>query len=239
MFDNLKTDESIQQEADVLGGYSALESDVYDFAINMAYVDHSKSGAMSLNLICKDRHGNNLRQTLWMTSGKDKGCLNYFVDRDGKKQYLPDFNKANAIALLTVGKEISELAPETKVINVYDFDQRKELPKEMPVVTELVGQEITFGVLKQIVDKNIKDDKGNYVPSGETREENVIDKVFRTADQKTVAEIRAEQDTAVFYDMWIGKNRGVTRNRAKGVAAGASTGQTASAAKPKESLFSK
>lgn len=132
---------------------------------------------------------------------------------------------------------------EEKVVNLYDFEAKKELPKNVIVLTDVIGKPITVGVIKQIVDKNVKDSSGNYVPSGETREENVIDKAFHQESKRTVSEIRAGLDEAVFYPKWVEKNQGKPpRNRAKG--AEGKTGApgqppaAGQAAKPKSSLFS-
>ena len=238
---NLKTDDSIQEDKDVLGGgYRPLESGLYDLTIESAYVGTSQGGAVSLNIVAKTEDQQTVRQTLWMTSGKAKGCKNYYEDANGTRKYLPGFTSANNLCLLTVGKEIGDLEPEEKVINLYDYDAKKELPTKVQMIVELVGQEITAGVVKQTVDKNVKDGNGNYVPSGETRDENEISKFFRKRDGMTVAEIKAEAAEAVFKTQWAEKNTGVTINKAKGLSGAAGVPQQAntSAPKPAKSLFS-
>lgn len=220
MFDNLKEDSSIEQEKDRIGGGTyLLDSGVYDMVIDMAYIDTSKGGATSVNMHFKGQNGENLRQQFWVTSGKAKGCKNYYLDKDGKKQYLPGFNQANSISKLATGKPLAELDHATKTIKVYDFAARKEQPVDKEVLTELLGQPITLGVIRQTVDKNVKNAAGDYVASGETRDENEIDKAFRTSDKLTNAEIQAGETTPVFYDKWKEKNTGETRNKAKGPAA--------------------
>ena len=118
---------------------------------------------------------------------------------------------------------------------MYDFDLKKEVPTKVQVLMELDGKPITLGVIKEVVDKNTKNDAGVYVPSGETREQNEIDKVFNTETGLTVAEILADVDEAVFKGQWAEKNTGKTRNKAKG---GAATAAPA-AAGPKKVLFQK
>ena len=239
---NLTTDDSIQEEKDVLGGgFKPLETDLYDFTVDTAYISTSAGGAVALNLNLLTSADQKVRQTLWMTSGTAKGCKNYYEDAQGNRKYLPGFNAANSLCLLTVGKEISELEPEEKVINLYDHDAGKEIPTKVQMLVELLGQEITAGVIKQIVDKNVKDGNGTYVPSGETREENEIDKFFRTRDGMTVAEIKAEAEEPAFKEQWVAKNQGVTRNKAKGLSGTAGAPPASPAAntpKPTKSLFS-
>ncbi len=240
MLENLKRDTTVENETDFLGG-GVLDSALYDFVVNMAYFDTSKGGANSLNLELKAANGATMRTVLWITSGTAKGCKNYYEDKQGKRRYLPGFNQANAICMLGIEKEISNVVPEKKVIKVYDFDAKKEVPTEKDVIMELIGAQITCGVVKQVVDKNVKNAAGDYVPSGETREENEIDKCFRTADGMTVAELTSGETEPAFKAKWDEKNAGKVRMRAKGAtaanAASASSPATAGAGAQTESLF--
>lgn len=237
---NLATDESIANEKDSIGGGGVLDSGLYPATVSLAYVTKSSGGATGLVLKAKTDQGRDINQTLWMTSGTAKGAKNFY-EKDGVKNYLPGFIAANALALLTVGKEIGQLDTETKVVNVYSFDAKAEVPTKVEMVMDLVGKDIIIGVIKQTVDKNVKDGNGVYVPSGETREENEIDKFFRASDKMTTAEIRAAANDPVFYDTWAGKWTGQVRNKAKGASgtAGAPKGAAAGAGtkKPTTSLF--
>lgn len=239
MLANLTTDNTIEDERDYLGGSRVRESGLHPFTVALAYLEKSKGGALALNLTLKDSSGE-VRQQIWMTSGDAKGNKNYY-EKDGEKSYLPGFIQANALALLTTGKEISQLDTEDKVVNVYNFDAKAEVPTKVAMVMDLLGKEILVGLIKQTVDKNVKDGAGNYVPSGETRDENEIDKLFRASDRKTTAEIRAQAETAVFADTWATKWTGQTKNKASKSAgtAGApkAAGGLAAGNKPTTSLF--
>ena len=241
---NLTTDDTIANERDSVGGGGLFDSGVYLFSIEYAFITKSDGGAMALNLHLKTAEGRKLRSQQWMTSGTAKGCKNFYVDRDGKKQYLPGFNMANAIALLTVGKEISALETEQKVINLYNAEAKAEVPTKVDMITELLGKELLAGVIKQAVDKTQKNDAGEYVPTGESREENEIDKIFRASDSKTTAEIRAQADEATFINTWKEKWTGKLRDRTskdtgnKGTAgAPKSAGSATGTKKPTTSLF--
>lgn len=237
MLSGLTQDSDIQEDGDFLGGYKALESGIYRMNVDLAYVTISKGGATGLNLVFKS--GNDeLKTTLWMTSGKAKGGKNFYVDRNGNKKFLPGFNQANALSLLTVGQPINKLQDEEKVINLYDYDAKKEIPTKVAMVTELLGQEVLLGVIKQIVDKNEKQDDGSYKPSGETRVENEVDKIFRASDRMTVTEIKAQVEDATFIDKWADKWTGVERDKSKGKTSdGTTAGAPDTAAKPQKSLF--
>jgi hypothetical protein len=235
MLANLTTDSSIADEKDSVGGGGVLESGIYNCKIAMAYLSKAASGALGLVLTLKTDAGRDLKQTLWMTSGTAKGCKNYY-EKDGEKNYLPGFLHANSLALLTVGKEISQLETETKVVNVYSAEAKAEVPTKVEVLMDLLGQEIIAGVIKQTVDKTKKNEAGAYEPTGETRDENDIDKLFRAKDRMTTAEIRAQADAATFIDTWSNKWTGQTKNKAKG-AAGTAGAPSAAAKKPTTSLF--
>lgn len=239
LLQNLATDATIADERDSVGSGGPLESGLYPAKIALAYLNKAASGALGLVLNVKTPEGREIRQTLWMTSGTAKGAKNYY-ERDGQKHYLPGFNHANSLALLTLGKEISTLETETKVVNVYSPEAKAEIPTKVEMFTELLGQEIIVGLIKQTVDKSVKNDLGVYVPTGETREENEIDKIFRAKDRMTTAEIRAKADEATFIETWDAKWTGKSRNKSKGTAGTAGAPQAAGVAatkKPTTSLF--
>lgn len=241
MLDRLNSDETIVEEADTLGGGSTvLESDAYDLNIDLAYLSESKGGALSLVVDFKGKNKEKLTQVFWMTSGTAKGGKNYYIDKkSGDKRYLPGFSAANSLCRLVVGKEIGSLNTQKKVINKWNYDLKKMAPTEVDMFMDLLGLPVTVGVIKQVVDKTAITPGGTYEPTGETREENEVDKFFRTLDKLTATEIKAGATEASFFDSWVEKNKGVTRNKAKGAGANAplSTGNNTSVQQPTESLF--
>jgi len=242
LLQNLKSDESIAGERDSVGSSGPIESGLYPAVISLAYLTKSAGGAVGLVLNAKTQQGREVRQTLWMTSGTAKGGTNYYTDKDGAKQYLPGFNLANSLALLAVGKEISELSTETKVVNAYSPEAKAEVPTKVEMLVDLLGKDIIVGLIKQTVDKTQKNDAGVYVPTGEVREENEIDKFFRARDRMTTAEIRGQATEATFIETWEAKWAGKTRDKAKGAAAGGTAGApkavgAAVSKKPATSLF--
>lgn len=247
--DKLKTSKEIGNETNTLGGGGGiLESGAYNTTIETAYFDTSSGGAMSLNLVFKDSSGRSLRQTIYVTSGTAKGCNNFYIDkRTGEKKYLPGFNTANSLCLLATGEEISAQEIETKTLMIYDYDAKKETPQQKEVVMTLLGQDITLGIMKVIENKREQDSSGAWVAasSGATRTLNEIDKVFRASDHMTTPEIRDEATTASFYEGWVAKNTGVSRDKSAAkagevtAASGAPMGGSAPAESgaPKKSLF--
>lgn len=234
---NIVTDEEIKTETDSVGGGGVLESGLYPMEITMAYLGKADSGADSITVHLKTKEGRETRQTLWITSGDAKGNKNFY-EKDGERFFLPGFNVANSMALLTVGKPLNDLDSEEKTIKLYNYDAKAEVPTKVQVVTSLIGQTIIAGIQRQTVDKNVKNGEGKYVPSGDTRDVNEIDKFFRARDNMTTAEIRAGATEAAFYPTWGEKWTGVTRDRStKNVTQPAAGGQAATVDAPKNSLF--
>lgn len=238
-FAEVTSDKEIKNEKDSLGGGFIWESGAQLVTITMAYAGEAGSGAKSMNFEFKAEDGRVLKHTEYVTAGRDKGGKNYY-EKDGVKSYLPGYNIVNAIALLTTRKELSEQTWEEKLVKVYNAEAKGDVPTKVLVATDMLGKQIILGVIKETVNKNVKNEAGKYVPSAETRDQNIIDKVFEVESKKTIAEYRDKKETAEFYQPWVDKNTGVTRNRVKtdGVVAGAPKGATGGgAAKPKESLF--
>lgn len=241
---NLETKAGVEGEKDTLGGGGVLDSGLYGLIVKVAYISASSGGALALNTIF-DYDGKEVRQQFWMTSGNDKGNKNTYIGKDNKEHYLPGFLAANSLALLTVGKEISQLELEEKTIKLYDYEAKAEVPTKVQVFVELTGQKITAGIQKQTVDKNIDSGQvdGNgrkiYVASGETRDINEVVKFFRHDDGLTVPEIEAGKTEAQFKNDWDAKFTGKTINKAKGSKDGVTAGAPSATAKPTKSLFAK
>lgn len=215
LLSTLRTDDAdVKQEQDSVGfSFAPVETGLYLLKVMLAYITLSADKAMALNVLFETPTKQQVRQQFWMTSGTKKGCKNFYINKKTKeKHYLPGFNQANGIALLTCNKGINQLTTEKKTINLYDFDLKKEAPTDVDMVMELIDKEVTAGILKQIVDKNKADASGVYKPTGETRVENEIDKLFHT-DGRTITEIRAKKTEATFKDTWLTKWDGITKDK--------------------------
>lgn len=211
-FGNLGTD-GLEQARDSLGGGGAIDSDSYTGTIKLAYAGASSGGARFLTVHI-DLNGREYRETLYVTNKQGQN----FYEKGGKKIPLPGFTVANDLALLATGYPLSGQNIEEKIASLYNFEERKEIPTKVQAVTSMMGKEITVGVLKSIVDKTKKNEQtGAYDPTGETREENNIDKVFHAESKKTVSEFTGGAENAEFHDKWVEKNKGQVRNKATGV----------------------
>jgi len=229
-------------EKDTLGGFTPLESALYKMTIDLAFLRPSPSGAIGLNMHYSNKSGDSMREILWIVSGDAKGNNNFYVDRNGDKRLLPGMQIANAITQLTLDKDIGDLESEEKVISLYDPAQSAEAPTSVQMIMDLLGKEVILGVKHNIVDKNVKDTSGNYVPSGDIRHENTVDRVFSADTGMTVAEKRGGNTGADFIQKWEDKWKGVTTDKStKNVAApvpGGAPGTAGSATQtPTKSLF--
>ena len=75
------------------------------------------------------------------------------------------------------------------------------------MIIPLLNRSITVAVHQIVQNKNIKNDAGEYVPSGETRSINEC-KFFGNADGKSAEEMQDGSDALVF-DKWAKKNVGI------------------------------
>lgn len=245
MFGNL-TDTGLEQSGDRLGGSGILDTGVYDGIVKLAYAGKSQSSNAQSITAHIEINGREFRESFWVTNRNGE---NFYADKnDAKKKHpLPGFTMADDLCLVTTGQPLAEQTVEEKVVNLYDFNARKEMPQNVPVLTDLIGKPVTVAIFAQIVDKNQKDANGIYQPTGETRNENVADKFFHQESHRTVTEIREGVEEAVFYDKWKEKNAGQPpRNRAKGVQGNsgapgrpAAAGSPAAGGAARPSLFSK
>jgi hypothetical protein len=220
LFGNLKAD-GLEEAQDRLGGFSRLESDAYPVTFKALYAGKSSGGAQNVTILA-DINGREYSETIYITNRKGE---NWFENKDkdgkptGKKSPLPGFTVIDDICLVTTGKPLCEQATEEKVLNVYDPEQKKEMPKSVQVLTDVTGTSAILGIIKQTVNKSEKNGD-EYVLIADTREENFTDKVFEVNSRATVVEAKKAAETgqelsAVFYGSWVEKNRGKTRDARK------------------------
>lgn len=241
VFSQFQEDNTIQQETDYVGGYSVLDSGLYKCSIQYAYAKTAQSGAMAFVLCLSTDKGVEINQTFWISSGKDKGCSNTFINKDGQKQYLPGWLMADGLAHLTVGKGLRELEDENKLIKLYNYEVKAEVATQVPMFTELLGKEVAVGIVKQIVNKRIKTDDG-YVDSDETREINEVVKFFDIETLRTISEVRAGTEEAEYVHKWLERNKDKVVDKTNKDAVAKSpiskaSGSTTGTSRPAKSLF--
>lgn len=194
-----------QNEDVIVGGGFTLPTGLYPMVVENAYLDKSSGGAMNINLWLKRKTGGNqvYRHTIFITSGDAKGNKPTYV-KDGKEYPLPGYSLVNQISRILADIPLSQIEPETKLVKLYDFDAKKEVPREVPVVTQFVGKELLVGMHLKRENKRAQVG-GQWVDTNEAREFNEISKVFYP-DGFTVTEKDAEATEAAFVKKWAAAN---------------------------------
>lgn len=203
------------------GGFKAQDTDIYIGTLKVAYAGQSDKGANFVQVIIEDlvnattgASAGTHREQLYITSGNDKGNSPTY-EKNGKEFFLPGYTVANDIFVMTAETELPDTVFEEKVVNIYDFEQGKELPKSVMVPVDAVGQKVAVALKKSQEYKRVKGNDG-YVDSDEIKEVVNIDKVFHPDLKLTVLEVTealaADRDLSaeepVFWNAWLEANQG-------------------------------
>lgn len=252
LFGNL-TDDGLEQKEDRVGGGSyARETDIYEMEVKVAYAGKSAGGAQFVAFIFADSDGKEYRENFYVTN---KNGQNFYMVKDkdgketGKKKALAGFDHVNDICLMVTDKPLSAQNTEDKTVKVYDTDAQKELPKSVPVLTDLIGGKVYLAIYKKLENKSKKE--GNeYVPTADTRDVNTTEKVFHVPTKMTVLEATQGAEAPAFFDSWLENHKGKVQDkrtikdgeaghsgRPAGRSAGAPPAAGASGDKPRKSLF--
>lgn len=202
LLDNLALDKDVEEQGDFLpsGGFTN-PTGIYKCLISLAYMSKSSGGANSVTVHFQQADGKMThRETFYITSGEKKGCKPYYV-KDGRKIALPGYEAIDNLAMLAVGKRLAQLNAEEKVVNLYDFTQKKEVPQTVPVLTELMNQAVRVGLV--LGAKNRTKKVGDeYVKTNERQEYNEVSKFFHAKGGLTVAEAQAGETEGQFIQDW-------------------------------------
>lgn len=207
LFAELDTNGVERSEDTLSGGFNLLDSDIYEAKIKAAYGGASQAGALNVTVVC-DIKGQEYSETIYITR-RDK--LPYF-EKNGKRRFLPGYNIVNSICKITTGKSLTELDSEDKTLLIFDSNEKKRKPTEVPVLTELSGKTVCLGIVKELRNKAVQDAHGIYRDTEETREDNRINAVFDVDTHRTLNEIEDNKE-AIFWDKWLEKNKGITVDR--------------------------
>jgi len=205
MFDNLDVEtDVVENTEDKVGGGGFTRVDhtgFYGMTIEKAFAGQSPmkengdGGAYFVTIKMKSDDGAFFDITEYITGGTKKGCKNYYLDKDGNKQYLPGYNKIKALDSMLGGTDIYPKT-EKKTIELWDRDASKELPIEKEVITGWFGKKIGVLVMKILEDK--WDNK--TVTATKFEVQHYLDGATGlTRNEKTAG-------TSGFKDKWLAKN---------------------------------
>ena len=207
----LKEGKSVEQNQDYVGGgYTVLESGIYEGVLKHAYLQDTDKGATMIDLGF-EVDGKTISVSECVMSGDKKGNKTYYVNKDGKQVNLPGFQLAQDICLILTDEVLSKQNTKEKVVKVWNKDKGAQVPTPVDMFVDLIGEEFLLAIKKEIHDKRVETANG-YEPTGETREVNVFAKAMDLKSRKTVAEAKAD-DESTFYDNWLAAWEGKTTDR--------------------------
>lgn len=204
------TTEGMEESKDVLGGFRALESDAYEGVVKLAYAGRSSGGAhfIGLHLMID---GKEYRENIYYTNKQGE---NFYVDKNtGKRKPMPGFTNVDELCLLTTGQPLAVQQTEERIVKLYDSNAKAETNQSVPVLIDVMDKPIVAGIMKEITDKTQKQPDGSYAPTGDTREENRVNKFFHAETQGTVNEYKHDQKLGGFFEEWVAQNKGNTVDR--------------------------
>lgn len=218
LFSESATKVKLEQQEDRLGGGAGVkESSVYIGDITSAYFHEADSGAQAVVLEVALEDGSTYSETLYVTSGHEKGCVPYFVSKDNKQIPLPGYARMNDICLITTDKELFEQDHELKTLRIYDHESKKEIPREVPVFVDLIGQKVALAIQKIRENKSVRNESTNkYEQTNEERLINNIVSVYHPEERVTVYEAMKEREPS-HWDNWLAKNDQITYDKFKEV----------------------
>lgn len=223
LLENLNIDKDVEgaDEDFIPGGNFTLDTGAYQMTVKLAYLGESQGGAMNVTVWLEEDGGNRQhRETFYVTSGKAKGQKNTFTDRAGTKRLLPGMEAMNQLANITTGMPLAAHKPEAKIVKLYDFDERKELPKEVPVITAMLNKPVLVLITKCRENKR-QNVGGEWVDTNQERVFNEAQKFLHPSGH-SVAEKNANSETTDHRDRWLGKfGPDYVRDKFKAVAPGA------------------
>lgn len=243
------------KEVSLTGGAKFMaESGAQKAKIAACYITTSTKGALIGNIHLNTEDGTNLKMYKYMTD-KEQSITS---THDGKTTYRAGYTWFNNMCLLATGNplfdEDLELMQdiEEKFIDLYNFDQKAMVPTKVNMLMDTLCPKdeefnIVAGIIKQTVDKNVKneafdpsqsysDTNQAWIPSGEVKDENQIEVWFHIDDNRTVIEVQNGVEDADYFPQWEDKNKGKTRFLAKAAKKGATPTQGTDTA-PKKKLF--
>lgn len=233
------------EEKDVIFTGGQPDSGLYPGTITLAYLSESQKGAVALNLHFTSDGGRKIKNTIYFTSGKEKGKKTYYENKNGDRENLPGFSTAQALSLMTTGEEFLVAAndTETKTVKLYDFDAKAEVPKQVEAIPAMMGERVVLGIVKTLENKRKLNEKsGKFEPVAETREVIEIDKVFQDETLLTVIEVTKEVEEAKFVHDWETRFAGKTidktdKNLTQASGGGSGGSADAGGDRPKRKLF--
>lgn len=221
LFGSIKNDGMEQTTDRIGGGGFTLETDIYVGEVVQAFVEQSQSGATWVNLEFKFTDGSTFK-TNQMVANKDGEA--FFVDSKTKNRIpFNGYTVVDDICMVITGEPMVNQEHEEKVVSVYDFESRKDVNRERPVLINLIGGPVALAIQKKIENKRKPDDNGKYVETNDRQEVNNVVKVMHPETKQTLNEA-IDGKEATYWDKWLERNQHKTWDTYKEVKGGGRVG---------------
>lgn len=210
LFSGLGT-EGLEKDKDVVGGGSRkLNSNIYPGVIKAVYITRTKNNGMMANMMfIPEGSDTEYRESFFIANEKGQ---NYF-EKEGKKFPYPGFTVIDDICTIVTGKPLNQQESEDKVFKLYDYDIKQEVPTTVPVISNLLGSNITLVIRENQEFKQVKQD-GVYVDTDELISTNEVLKALYE-DGSTVSE-KSTNSEAVYAEAWLEKWKDTVYDKTKG-----------------------
>ena len=215
-----KKDQSVE-ESQELSGFQPLASGVYKGTIKQAYL-RMVQGQNGINIYMnwkldiegQERSFNNVFIAK-MVAGNPTPV--YYSEKDGKRTEYPAFGALRRHLDTLLGKSIFDEGVTTeKMLPVYDFQQKKDVPTQVHSIDDLVGVEAAFGIMEN--------HENGYKDPSKVVKSNSIERVWKLVDGVpfNADEIRAgitePTNCTSWKSSWEGKvnDRNLDKNKLTG-----------------------
>jgi hypothetical protein len=199
IFDNLEQTNDAKQQAEKVGGNFISKTGKYDGIVRMAYAVPSKSSDSIGIRVIIDTDSGEIQETVYISYQDGK---TYKTNDKGEKIENFGFTKMKRLNYLLTGNN-SIPNTEKKTIKIYDYDAKKDVPKEMDVITEWIKKPITVlaVAVKEFKQKNVN---GTYVDTDEVKNKMDIKAYVDFETGKTATEKENGED-AEYIKKWLDK----------------------------------
>lgn len=217
MFDDVVTEIAgvSKEETDSLGGFQSLDSGMHQMRLKMVYMHKSAGGAKAVTIIGVTKDKIEHKETIYWTASAENGGLNTYKDKNsGETRFNPGWLKLNSLCEMLLGKGFGkDLVIEKRTVAIYSKDAGGEVNTQVDAIVELMDKKlIRAGIIKKR--ENAQENVGGKwvnKTDGSERVSSTIDKIFHNDTKQTPTEYAKGID-AKFYEGWLKKNDGVTRD---------------------------
>lgn len=195
---NFGGNDVVDNQETVGGGWTADDSGTQLVVLTEAYLTESAKGALAFNLKTKDKEGNERAYQIYFTN-RNKEVF-YTDKKTQEKRKLPGYQMVDNICKAACGKTFMEVnkTAKKKVIDLYDFESRKEIPTEVKAFPAVLKKPLILGIIK-IVKNKYKNGK----ETSEKIEVNEIHMVFRKEDKRTPKEVDNGVTEPKNHEKWV------------------------------------